>query len=61
VAALQRQRARGANRGAFLYAIEFVGNNRNQIIRLDRLPAHGPLDDPGVDDDVNVEFISEEL
>ena len=61
VATLQRQRARGVNRGAYLYAIEFEGNPRNQIIRIDRLPAHGPPDDPGVDDDENVEFISEQL
>ena len=57
VTTLQRDRPRG-NRGAYLYEIQFDAGNGKQSLTLDRLPARGQW---GLDDDEDVEFLSEQL
>ena len=53
---LTRERPRGKNKGAFLYTVKFY----DPITTVGRLPAHGPDDDPGIDNDhKNVQFMRE--
>jgi len=54
---LQRERPRG-NRGAYMYQVTFDKGNRKPSVTLGRLPARGQW---GIDFDVDVVFLSEEL